>query len=213
MSLALLAQATIFRPQADRQTLLPRAAELARRANALDPTDALGHASLARNLVHAGRHEEAIAEADLAVSLDPNSALAHGSQGFARAFGGRPREAVEPLQTTIRLNPFDPMASRSLHALGRAYYYIGDYAAAVATARQLCRSFPSYQSAYRTLIAGLGQMRQAGEAQRVMAEALERFGPDFRFHMRPLGPIPMEDRAEDREHMLEGYRKAGVFDE
>ena len=46
-----------------------------------------------------------------------------------------------------------------------------------------------------------------------MAEALERFGPDFRFHMRPLGPIPMEDRAEDREQLREGYGKAGVLDE
>ena len=45
-----------------------------------------------------------------------------------------------------------------------------------------------------------------------MAEALERFGPDLRTLMAPLGPAPMEDRAEDREHLLEGYRKAGVLD-
>ena len=45
-----------------------------------------------------------------------------------------------------------------------------------------------------------------------MAEALDRFGADFRFHMRPLGPNPMEDRAADREHLLEGYRKAGVLE-
>jgi hypothetical protein len=62
------------------------------------------------------------------------------------------------------------------------------------------------------LIAALGQTGQADEARSVMDEAMQRFGADFRFHMAPLGPIPMEDRPEDREHMLDGYRKAGVID-
>jgi tetratricopeptide (TPR) repeat protein len=162
--------------------------------------------------MHAGRHEEAMAEADLAVSLDPNSALAHAWQGGARAFGGQQREAIEPLQTAMRLSPFDASMPVILHWLGRAYYYMGDYPTAVATARQLCRSYPDLQPAYRNLIAALGQPGQASEAQHVMAEALARFGPDFRTLMAPLGPTPMEDRAEDREHMLEGYRKAGVLD-
>jgi adenylate cyclase len=202
----------MFLPQAERQTLMPRAAEHARRAIALDPSDALGHASLACALMHAGHHEEAIAEADGAVSLDPNSAAAQAAQGSASAFGGRPREAVAALQAAMRLSPFDPRIPAISHTLGRAYYYSGNYGAALATARQLCRSYPHLQSAYRTLIAALGQTGQADEAQRVMTEALEQFGPDFRFHMRPLGPTLMEDRTEDRDHLLEGYRKAGVLD-
>jgi adenylate cyclase len=212
LSSALANQAAIFRPQAERQTLLPRSTDHARRAIALDPTSALGHASLARGLMFAGRHEEAISEADLAVSLDPNSALANFAQGFARTFGGRPREAVEPLQTAIRLSPFDPMLPGFCHILGRAFFYMGDYPAALTTARQVCRSYPDHQSAYRTLIAALGQTGPPVEAQRVMAEALDRFGEDFLFHMRPLGAVQWEERAEDREHMLEGYRKAGVLD-
>ncbi len=212
LSLALWAQASIFQPQAERKIHLPRSAEHARRAIALDASDALGHSGLSRVLTMTGRHEEAIAEADLAVSLDPNSALAHACQGGARAFGGRPREAIEPLQTAMRLSPFDPSMPVILHWLGRAYYYMGDYPTAVTTARQLCRSYPDLQPAHRTLIAGLGQTGQSDEAQRIMAEALERFGPDLRTLMAPLGPAPMEDRAEDREHLLEGYRKAGVLD-
>jgi tetratricopeptide (TPR) repeat protein len=212
MSYALMTQATTFRPSAERRTLFPRAAEHARRAIALDPTDALGHASLSRVLMHAGRHEEAMAEADLAVSLDPSSTLAHACQGSTRVFGGRPRDAIEPIETAMRLSPFDPATPFFLNARGRASYYMGDYSAALATARQVYRSFPNYQNIYRTLIAALGQTGQADEAHHVMAEALERFGPDFRFNMAPLGPTPMEDRAEDRERMLDGYRKAGVLD-
>ena len=85
---------------------------------------------------------------------------------------------------------------------------MGDYPAAVATARQVCQSCPNLQSAYRTLLAGLGQTGQAEEAQRVMAEALERFGGEFQSHLRGNAA---ENRVEDREHLIEGYRKAGVF--
>src|SRR5262249_43372071 len=74
LSFTLQTQASGFGPQSARPTLLPRAAEHARRAIALDPADALGHASLSRALVHMGRHEEGIAEADLAAQLAPNSA-------------------------------------------------------------------------------------------------------------------------------------------
>jgi adenylate cyclase len=212
LSTALSVHGSIFRPQAEGRLSLPRAAEYARRAIALDPADAFAHGSMSRALLQSGRHEEAMAEADIAVGLDPNSAQARLWQGMAHAFGGWPREAIEPLQAAMRLSPFDPFMPMFLHGLARAYYYMGDYAAALTTARQLCRSFPSHQSAHRTLIAALGQMKEPEEARRVMAEVIERFGEDFRFHMRPLGPTPMEDRAEDREHLLEGYRKAGVID-
>jgi adenylate cyclase len=131
-----ISQAVTFRPQAERQTLLPRAAEYAQRSIALDPTSALGHTTLARVLMHAGRHDDAMAEADLAVSLDPNSAMAHAGLAQARTFGGRPRDAIEPIETAIRLSPFDPLMPLFLHVLGRAYYWIGDYPAAVKTTRQ-----------------------------------------------------------------------------
>jgi adenylate cyclase len=211
-SVALRVQAVVFRPQTERPILLPRSVEHAQLAIALDPSNALGHSSLANALTHLGRHEEAMAEADLAVSLDPNSPWAHSSKGVTRAFGGRPRDAIIPLMTAMRLSPFDPFTPTFLNTLARAYYWMGDYPAAVMTARQLCRSFPNYQNPYRTLIAALGQSGQVSEAQRVMAEALQRFGEDFRFHMGPLRANPMEDRAEDREHMLDGYRKAGVLE-
>lgn len=209
LALALATNAVRFRPFAERQALTDRAAEHARRSISLDPSDAFGHSALALALMLLGRHEEAIAEAELAVSLDPNSARAYGYQGATRAFGGRPGEAIEPLLTALRLSPFDPLKANWLHHLGRAYYGIGDYPAAVATARQLCQSFPDYQAAYLTLIAGLGQTGHATEGQRVMAEAIERFGEDFRVR---FGRRPPDVRVDDHAHFLDGCRKAGVLD-
>ena len=43
-----------------------------------------------------------------------------------------------------------------------------------------------------------------------MAEAMERFGEGFRFYMSlPLNQL-RELRPEDREHLIDGFRKAGL---
>jgi Flp pilus assembly protein TadD len=209
LALTLVIESAIFRPNDEGQAPIPRAIECARRSIALDPTEAAGHCALASALLRMGRHNGAIAEADLAVSLEPNSAWGHHFQGFTRAWGGRPSEAIAPLETAIRLSPFDPLMTFFLHGLSRAHYYTGNYPAALAVARQICQNYPNHHPAHRTLIAALGQTGQAAEAQRVMAEAQQRFGVDF--HTRYMG-APLDTRREDREHLAEGYRKAGVLD-
>src|SRR5205823_1422094 len=93
---AILTDAVLFYPSERRRELFPRGAEHARRSVALDPAEAVGHGALSTALVLMGRHDEAMTEADLAVSLDPNSAWAYGFQGQARVWGGRPGDAIEP---------------------------------------------------------------------------------------------------------------------
>ena len=212
---ALLAQTYLvegvhFRPDL-RPENVPRALDYARHAVAIDPTDATAHAALARALVVSGRHAGSSVEPDLAVSLNPNSAQAYGAQGFARGWGGRPREAIEPLRTAMRLSPFDPLMSSWQNSMAHAYYWAEDYEAAIAIARQLRHSSPSFRSTYRPLMAAFGQMGQVAEARAVMAEALERFGEDFRHRMSPLPPSEIgELRPEDHERLIEGFRKAGL---
>jgi adenylate cyclase len=209
LALTHLNDITLFRsrPRADN---LSDALQHAGRAIEIDATDATAHAALARALWMSGHHVDSLAEADLAVSLDPNSAAAYGASGGARLWGGRPREAIEPLQTAVRLSPFDPLVSLWLHFMARAYYWAEDYPAAIATARQLRRSFPNFRQPYNTLIAALGQTGQVDEARAVMAETLERFGDGFRqFMTLPLAELP-ELRPKDRQHLIEGFRKAGV---
>ena len=85
---------------------------------------------------------------------------------------------------------------------------MGEYQEALIVARQVCQSYPDLRSAYRTLLASLGQTGQAEEASRVMAEAVHRFGNEMRVQLRSMGP---EVRSKDHNHLIEGYRKAGVF--
>jgi adenylate cyclase len=204
-----LREAAYFRPET-RAKNIPRALDCARRAVALDPIDATGHASLADALMMCGRHLEGMAEADLAVRLDPNSAHAHGAQSAARAWGGRPREAIESYRVLMRLSPFDPRMPAWLHGKARAHYWAEDYEAAITTAHQLRHLAPNYRQAYATLIAAFGQTEQIDEARGVMADALGRFGDSFHYFLfLPLDKI-LELRPEDRAHLTDGLRKAGV---
>jgi adenylate cyclase len=208
IALTYLVDVTVFVSPARRSEFIPRATEHARRSIEVDPTHATGHCALSYVLMLSGRHEEAMAEADIAVSLDPNYAWAYASQGSARTFGGWPREGIEPLNTAIRLSPFDPQMARWLHHLARAHYFLRDYGAAVVIARQACHSFPNYRPTYRALIASLGQLGQVPEAQNVMSDAVARYREDIRFAM--VNRMP-ELREADHVHMMEGYRKAGVI--
>jgi adenylate cyclase len=211
LALTYLNEITLFSP--DRRTAnIPLALEHAGNAIKIDVADATAHAALARALWMSGLHAESLAEADLAVRLDPNSAVAHGAQGGARLWGGQPREAITPLQTAIRLSPFDPLVPLWSHFVARAYYWAEDYAASIAAARQLRHSFPNFRQPYNTLIAALGQTRQVDEARIVMDDAIERFGAGFRRYMSlPLNEL-RELRPADREHLIRGFREAGLVE-
>jgi adenylate cyclase len=209
LALTYLNEITLFHPQL-RAVNLPLAIEHSSRAVTIDPTDAPGHAALARALWMSGRHAESLAKADIAVSLEPNSALAHGTLGGARLWGGLPSEAIEPLQTAIRLSPFDPLIPFWLHFTARARYWSGDYEAAIAVACQLRQSFPGFRQPYNTLIAALGQVGRIDKAHGVLTEGLTRFGDAFRVLMAlPLSDL-RELRSDDREHLIDGFRKAGL---
>ncbi len=209
LALTYLHESTLFRPHL-RAVNLPLALEHATHAVAIDATDATGHAALARALWFSGRHEEGLAHAQRAVALEPNSAAAQGALGGARLWGGSPREAIEPLQTAMRLSPFDPLIPLWLHFKSRAHYWSGDYAAAIAVASQTRQSFPGFRQPYNTLIAAFGQVGRIDDAHAVMADGLARFGDAFRTLMSlPLHEL-RELRPEDRERMIDGFRKAGL---
>ena len=209
LALTYLNELTLFRPDL-RAVNLPQALDYAMRAVTIDASDAVGHAALARALWISGRHADSIAKAEISVALDPNSAAAHGALGGARLWGGFPRDAIDPLQTAMRLSPFDPLTPLWLHFTARARYWSGDYEAAIAVATQLRQTLPNFRQPYNTLIAALGQVGRVAEAQAVMADGLNQFGEPFRKLMSlPLSEL-RELRADDRDHLIDGFRKAHV---
>ena len=119
-------------------------------------------------------------------------------------------EAITPLRTAVRLSPFDPLTSLWLHFTARAHYWSGNYSASIAVATQMRQSFPNFRQPYNTLIAAFGQVGRIDDAHAVMADGLARFGDAFRTLMSlPLHEL-RELRPEDRERMIDGFRKAGL---
>jgi pentatricopeptide repeat protein len=97
-----------------------------------------------------------------------------------------------------------------LHYVARAHYLTEDYVASIRVAQQLRHSLPHFRPPYNTLLAALGQTGQVDEARIVHADALERFKEAFLTYLSlPLNEL-RELRAEDREHLISGFRKAGL---
>jgi TolB-like protein/class 3 adenylate cyclase len=69
----------------------------------LDPTP-LAHQVAAGMLSQQGRHEEAIAEAERAISIDPNDADGYIALAGALSLAGRPEEAHQLVQQAMRLH-------------------------------------------------------------------------------------------------------------
>ena len=111
----------------------------------------------------------------------------------------------------MRLSPFDPLTPLWRHFIARGHYWSGNYKEAIAVARQLRQSHPNFRQPYNTLIASLGQVGDVDEVHAVMMDGLARFGEAFRIFLSlPLNEL-RELRPQDREHLIEGYRKGGLF--
>jgi len=82
-----------------------RAVALARKAVEVDDTFGWSYSTLALALQLHGKHQEAIAAADQAITRQPNDADAHAYRGLILALAGYPELGLEPIEWAIRLNP------------------------------------------------------------------------------------------------------------
>ena len=175
---------------------------LARRALALDPSDAVAHARLGFALYYHGDLEGCILKCEEALSLDANCATAYGVMGTALVFSGRLEEGRISIQSCLRLNPLDPGRAARFLEFAVSHYFERNYEQAAQICRQAMRQFPNHAPSYRFLLASLGQLGKQAEC-----EALIKIAPagyDHYARHRPPWFSP-----KDHQHMLEGMRKAG----
>ncbi|HKX07929.1 MAG TPA: adenylate/guanylate cyclase domain-containing protein [Stellaceae bacterium] len=179
------------------------AVDTAKRAVALDPTDAMAHSSLGYILLYEREWAKAAAEFDTALRLNPNHAETWQTLTDFMTMEGRPTEAIKCNDKARRLNPRPP--GRYYFLLGRAQYAAHHYEEAVATLRR--------EEAYaivlsrRVLAAALAQLGQVDEA-REEAKQFMRANPHFRVsHWAAFEPF--RDKAA-LQHFLDGYIKAGL---
>ncbi|MCH7541026.1 MAG: hypothetical protein IH999_11635 [Proteobacteria bacterium] len=180
-----------------------RAFEFAKKAVALDPSDGYNHYPLGViYLWIRNQPEEGVAEYERALALTPNDADILSHWGWTLAFLGRAEEGVAVIQKAMRLNPHYP--DGYLWTLGSSYYVARRYEEAIATLKKMPEQNPE-SGTY--LAASYAQLGREAEARAVAAGILEA-DPDFS-SARWAEKRPYKSQA-DRDHFLEGMRKAGL---
>jgi adenylate cyclase len=181
---------------------LERALEVARRGVTVNPASHSNHLALGQVCLSAGLHEEAFEAFETAIALNPNDADGYVFLAEVLSYAGRPEEAIDLIGKAQRLNPAVPRWYT--WELGTAFYVARRYEDAVAALR---RGRPLVAMAYRWLAVAYGQLGREQEAKAAAEEYLRRT-PDFSL-AEHLERMPFQ-HAEDREHYIEGLRKAGL---
>ena len=180
------------------------ALETARHAVALDPNDPWAHTVLGYVLGYDGFYDESAAQLDAALGVDPSHADTYALRTDLLVMEGRPLEAIASVTHALRLNPHPPSWYYWLQ--GEAEYSARHYDKAIAALRHEATYGTGSRSILAAALAQLGRVEEGRmEARLFMADY-----PGFRIETF-LDTQPFR-LASDREHLAEGYRKAGLPD-
>lgn len=152
-----------------------------------------------------GEYAEALVEAEKAIQYDPNYANAHVLLATLLYYSGRPQEGLERIQKAIQLNPHHPY-NYSFH-LGQAYYILRRYDEAIEAFKGGIESNPTSERLHVWLAAAYAQSGDIEEARWEATQVLT-LNPGFS-RVRIQKAFPFKNPA-DREHFLDGLRKAGL---
>lgn len=179
------------------------------KAVSLDGDEPLAHAGVGLVQFTKRRDEEAIASLERAIALNPNDPQLSQSLGFVLTYVGRPEEGSERLWTAHHLNPREDQT-----VLGISLYLGKRYEEAI----RVFTEGPASRWGLLYLAAANGQIGHLDAAE----SALQRFISNMQAEFRARGEsIPtaldlvqmdLNDlrRQTDRQHLLDGLRKAGL---
>jgi TolB-like protein/Tfp pilus assembly protein PilF len=173
-----------------------------------DRDDAWAHHALGAVLLFAKRrHDDGLAEFELALQLNPNFPQAQGYLGLALCYAGRWQEGTEAARRALRLSPRDPFSGVYYGIVAYAQYLGHNYDEAMRLSREGLRQRNDFVGAHRVLTAAAGMAGDRETAASALAE-LRRAQPNISLawiaeHMPIL-------REEDLAHYMEGFRRAGL---
>ena len=174
-----------------------------------DPTP-LAHSTQSSMLLINRRYEEAIAEAETAISLNKNDPGGYLALANAFSFFGQPGRAIEEAKRGMRLDP--NFVAPYLSVVGRAQFDMGLYSDAVDALQRAVAVNPRERDARTVLLAAYGYLGQSAKAEATLAalnaeheaQALRPFTLDWLTNRWPYR------RKVDRDHLLKGLEEAGV---
>ncbi len=156
------------------------------------------------------RHEQAVAQARMAVEKFPNDALAHLALADALSFDGRPNAARVAAEQGLRLDPRRP--EPYLFALGRAQFEMQRMEDAVATLRRVVQQNATDILPRILLASALSHLGRMNEARQQLdqLETLNQRNRLLRLNLRDLRSVWPYRNEEDLERVRQGLRKLGV---
>ena len=191
----------------DRQTAVSIAERAALTAILADSEDPWAHYALGHVYLFTRRFDDSLAEFDLALRLNPNFSLAQGYDGLALAYCGRWEEANVAAGRALRLSPRDPFSAIYYGIAAYAQFVGRNYAEAMRLSREGIRQRSDFVGAHRVLTAAAGMAGRTDIAS-VALQELRRAQPNISLAwIASQMPIKLE---ADREHYLEGFRRAGL---
>ena len=201
---------TIYFEADETSGLLDEALALAKKATRFDDRDAIAHFALGRAHLARGEYEASLSALETATRLNPTMAQAHCGLGDSLAYAGRLEESVARFEEAIRLSPNDPYRWAFLMYGAVAHLFRKDHEKAADWGAQAARVPNSHYWANAVLTAALGHLGRTAEAQEACRDLL-RLNPAFTcsFARDRLFYLEID---EQREHYIEGLRKAGVPD-
>ena len=172
-----------------------------------DSEDPWAHHALGCVYLFTRRFDNSLAEFELALRLNPNFSLAQGYYGLALSYCGRWEEADAAARRALRLSPRDPFSAVYYGIAAYAQFSGRNYDEAIRLSREGIRQRSDFVGAHRVLTAAAG-MAGHTDIARVALRELRRAQPNISLAWIE-GQMPIKQDA-DREHYLEGFRRAGL---
>jgi adenylate cyclase len=184
---------------------LRKAAELSRKALALDESLGTAHAMLGHIYILMRDYDKGIEAGQKAVDLEPNGADSHAFLGMGLQFADRPEEAIKILKKAIRLNPM-PQAWY-LHNLATAYRNMGRYDEAIGWAKKAVDRQPSNLLSHLVLASCYSLVGREEDAK-AEAEKVLRINP--KFSLERLAKTSPQKNPEAKRRFIDSLQKAGL---
>jgi TolB-like protein len=192
---------------ADMAAVAPVAERAALAAIRVDSEDPWAHYALGCVYLFARRFDDSLAEFELALRLNPNFSLAQGYYGLTLSYCGQWEQGAAAASRAQRLSPRDPFSAIFYGIASYAQFVGRNYDEAMRLARQGIRQRADFVGAHRVLTAAAGMAGQAEVATAALQE-LSRAQPNISLAWI-ADQMPIK-RDADREHYLEGFRRAGL---
>src|SRR5262249_12016418 len=141
------------------------------RALEIDPQNAMAHQWYSANLLCRGKHEDALAEARIAVKLDALSLSANSSLGWVYHFSRRYDEAIEQYRKTIEL---DPNFFLTYHFLALSYEQKGMFEEAIAACQNVAKQPGGMTVVVGALTHTYAKAGRLDQARQLLDELMQR---------------------------------------